>query len=356
MNAVPKPHSLQIYVSQSVQRCFLSSLCQFSHAISCWIDHRDVLVGGFLAPVAFCVTTNLIIFAIIVSAMRRMSAKATTGLATRGWWREVRAAAAVAVLLGLSWVFGGLVDTGNPDASLVLQYLFALCTTLQGFAIFLFFCVFNDKVRECVKEQFESTLVSRSSHRRPGHKMNTAKQLTMQLQTMSGLSSSASVGSRVTTVGVGKSAAKETSFGALEGEGFYAPVLPEGLMTDDMNTVDMYLEETPLPPNQYDGLSKGEWKSGARNELQYDIGQSQYSCEQEVFPSSKVRSGEGQGQQEYPGAELRYDNAKLPLFDDAQALGLGPLGGLGGDGVDQWLLDTLSGLPSASNILSSQKE
>jgi hypothetical protein len=48
-------------------------------------------------------------------------------------------------------MFGALVDTGNPDASLAFQYLFALFTTLQGFSIFLFYCVFNETACECIR-------------------------------------------------------------------------------------------------------------------------------------------------------------------------------------------------------------
>ncbi len=60
---------------------------------------------------------------------------------------------AVATLLGLGWVFGALVDTGDPASSIAFQYVFAASTTLQGFFIFLFYCVFNDHVRECVGRQ-----------------------------------------------------------------------------------------------------------------------------------------------------------------------------------------------------------
>lgn len=75
------------------------------------------------------------------------------GLAQASWWRELRAAMAVATLLGLAWIFGALVNTGDSNSSLLLQYLFAIFTTLQGFSIFLFYCIFNDKVWECIRRR-----------------------------------------------------------------------------------------------------------------------------------------------------------------------------------------------------------
>ena len=55
----------------------------------------------------------------------------------------------VMFLFGLTWLFGALTVTG---ASLAFQVLFALFNSLQGFFIFIFFCVCSNDARELWKE------------------------------------------------------------------------------------------------------------------------------------------------------------------------------------------------------------
>lgn len=60
--------------------------------------------------------------------------------------REARALAALFFLLGLSWLFGALINTGDSSSSLAFQYLFAIFTSLQGFGVFVFNCLGNSQV------------------------------------------------------------------------------------------------------------------------------------------------------------------------------------------------------------------
>ena len=55
----------------------------------------------------------------------------------------------VMFLFGLTWLFGALTVTG---ATLAFQVLFAIFNSLQGFFIFLFFCVCSKDARELWKE------------------------------------------------------------------------------------------------------------------------------------------------------------------------------------------------------------
>ena len=55
----------------------------------------------------------------------------------------------VMFLFGLTWLFAALTVSA---ASLVFQILFALFNSLQGFFIFLFFCVFSSDARESWKQ------------------------------------------------------------------------------------------------------------------------------------------------------------------------------------------------------------
>ena len=58
--------------------------------------------------------------------------------------------AGVMFLFGLTWLFGALTVTGfgDPRTSTAFQVLFVILNALQGFFIFLFFCVFNKDARE----------------------------------------------------------------------------------------------------------------------------------------------------------------------------------------------------------------
>ncbi len=109
-----------------------------------------------------CFIINCVLFVSILQALhravsaRQQKGNGTQGLQTQSRRKEVQAAISVFFLLGLSWVFGALIDTGNDSTNLLFQYLFAIFVTLQGFVIFLMYCVFNDSVRDAVREASRS--------------------------------------------------------------------------------------------------------------------------------------------------------------------------------------------------------
>jgi len=57
----------------------------------------------------------------------------------------------VMVLFGLTWVFAALTIS---EASVVFQILFAAFNSLQGFFLFLFFCVFNEDAQNFWRQVF----------------------------------------------------------------------------------------------------------------------------------------------------------------------------------------------------------
>ena len=119
---------------------------------SCWINSSTVLIYSFLVPLAVCVVLNTILFFIIIYRLHQNAKhrrKDSRSFQAASSAREAKAAMSIFVLLGLSWLFGGLIDTGSSSSlSLVFQYLFSIFTTLQGFFIFVLQCVFNDRVWE----------------------------------------------------------------------------------------------------------------------------------------------------------------------------------------------------------------
>ena len=58
---------------------------------------------------------------------------------------QAKAVCSLSVLFGLSWGFGIL---GFFTDSVILSYLFALTTTLQGFFFFIFFILMKNDLRQ----------------------------------------------------------------------------------------------------------------------------------------------------------------------------------------------------------------
>lgn len=57
----------------------------------------------------------------------------------------VKSAVVLFPLLGITWLFGILA---LDSKTIVFQYLFAVCNSLQGFFIFIFHCLLNSEVRD----------------------------------------------------------------------------------------------------------------------------------------------------------------------------------------------------------------
>ena len=100
--------------------------------------------------------------------------KKTAGTATeqvKSHTRELRALCAIMSMMGLAWVFGIFINTGDGDASLFLQYCFAAFATLQRFFVFVFYVLLNPNAKEetysSLQKSTISTLFNRS--RRDSH-------------------------------------------------------------------------------------------------------------------------------------------------------------------------------------------
>lgn len=63
-------------------------------------------------------------------------------------------------LLGITWIFG-VMALGSQ--TIVFQYLFALCNSLQGLFIFIFHCLCNSEVRRVKKEINDNKLQNENS-------------------------------------------------------------------------------------------------------------------------------------------------------------------------------------------------
>ncbi|XP_018565685.1 latrophilin Cirl isoform X4 [Anoplophora glabripennis] len=116
----------------------------------CWLQTQNYFIYSFVGPVIVVIALNLIFLTMAIVMMCRhasnsvsMKNKEHSRLAsTRAW---LKGAFVLVFLLGLTWTFGFLYL--NKE-SVAMAYLFAALNSLQGFFIFLFHCIQNEKVRK----------------------------------------------------------------------------------------------------------------------------------------------------------------------------------------------------------------
>ncbi|XP_006824531.1 cadherin EGF LAG seven-pass G-type receptor 2 [Saccoglossus kowalevskii] len=107
----------------------------------CWLSTKDNLIWSFAGPVLAVVGMNLIVFIMAVKATVQSKSKDPEFSTLKS---GLKASAVLLPLLGTTWVFGILAV--NQDVGM-FHYLFAIFNCLQGLFIFMFHCVFNEKVR-----------------------------------------------------------------------------------------------------------------------------------------------------------------------------------------------------------------
>ena len=129
---------------------FVINYYTFSPSPSCFISNTIVFFAAFLAPILVIILFNSVVFFIVVAVLIRH--KQNTSLVgakkqkdRHSTIRLMISIIGIMALYGLTWLFGALtVD----DASLAFQIIFIILNSLQGFFIFLFFCVLGREGRE----------------------------------------------------------------------------------------------------------------------------------------------------------------------------------------------------------------
>ena len=117
--------------------------------LSCFIGEVGVLFGAFLGPIFAVLLFNCVIFVMVMKVLIKHSRKKFGNKKDKkkieNTKRLLISTFGIMVLFGLTWAFGALTIS---DASLAFQFLFAIFNSLQGFFIFLFFCVLGKEARE----------------------------------------------------------------------------------------------------------------------------------------------------------------------------------------------------------------
>ncbi|TMS11686.1 Adhesion G-protein coupled receptor G7 [Larimichthys crocea] len=129
----------------------------------CWLAALDEsqqfhfgkpMFGGFLVPVGLILIYNVILLVLVSLTTCRTdpNLKSTNRSSLR---KKFLISFSLAVLLGLSWTLGYLVLLTTGYTHLVFSIVFCLCTTTQGFQIFILFTARTPSFRASVSRSME---------------------------------------------------------------------------------------------------------------------------------------------------------------------------------------------------------
>ncbi|XP_053396684.1 adhesion G-protein coupled receptor G6-like isoform X2 [Mercenaria mercenaria] len=111
----------------------------------CWLD-RVPFYAAFLGPVCLLLIVNTITYALVIRMIVKRSNKKLTKTDKSSTAVRLRGAISLVVLLGLTWAFAILAF---DDFGIVFHYLFAVLNSLQGFFIFIFYCLMKKEAQQC---------------------------------------------------------------------------------------------------------------------------------------------------------------------------------------------------------------
>ena len=108
-------------------------------------------IVAFAAPIAVILVGNIVAFFLIIRSLYSSDNHVNSTRKVSGY-QKVRRGFVIIVLVGLTWIFGILAI---GEAKLAFQWLFCIFNTLQGFFIFLFFCVPHTGIRQQLRKCFQ---------------------------------------------------------------------------------------------------------------------------------------------------------------------------------------------------------
>uniref|UniRef100_A0A8C3WCA7 Adhesion G protein-coupled receptor E5 n=1 Tax=Catagonus wagneri TaxID=51154 RepID=A0A8C3WCA7_9CETA len=118
----------------------------YGNSLYCWLSHENGFHWSFQGPVTFIVLCNAVIFVTTVWKLTQKFSEINPDIKKLKKARVLTVTAiAQLFVLGCTWVFGLLLFDAR---SWVLSYIFTILNCLQGFFLFLLYCLLNKKVRE----------------------------------------------------------------------------------------------------------------------------------------------------------------------------------------------------------------
>ncbi|XP_052791613.1 adhesion G protein-coupled receptor L3-like [Mya arenaria] len=112
----------------------------------CWLSVESGVIWAFVGPALAIITVNVVILVVVMKTMfgsHAISQRSTLYKSKMA----VRGLLVLLPLTGITWVLG--IIYVNKSMAWV-QYVFAVCNSLQGLVIFIFHCALNTQIRDAV--------------------------------------------------------------------------------------------------------------------------------------------------------------------------------------------------------------
>ncbi|XP_036090211.1 adhesion G protein-coupled receptor E3 [Rousettus aegyptiacus] len=143
----------------------------------CWLHLKQGFIWSFLGPVCAIISVNLVFFLSVFWILKRKLSSLNSEVSTIQNIRMLTLKAmAQLFILGCTWCLG-ILQVG--PAAWIMAYLFTIINSLQGFFIFLVYCLFSHQVRkwfgDIMKPKSESESFTLSSRFGPYSKPNEDK-------------------------------------------------------------------------------------------------------------------------------------------------------------------------------------
>ncbi|XP_078673398.1 uncharacterized protein LOC144912258 isoform X1 [Branchiostoma floridae x Branchiostoma belcheri] len=118
----------------------------------CWLSVEKSFIWSFVGPMLLIILVNL---GFLVMTLKVIYSQRSHDKPEQSWQGEkfrfwVRVSLALVCVLGLTWVLGVLYISKE---TVIFAYLFTITNSLQGFFVFVFHCLLNEKVRDEFKRQ-----------------------------------------------------------------------------------------------------------------------------------------------------------------------------------------------------------
>ncbi|XP_008105501.2 adhesion G-protein coupled receptor G2 isoform X3 [Anolis carolinensis] len=111
----------------------------------CWINNNTVFYITVVGYFCMIFLLNISMFIVVLIQLCRIKKKKQLGAQRKTSIQDLRSVAGLTFLLGITW---GFAFFAWGPVNLIFMYLFAIFNTLQGFFIFVFYCVAKENVRK----------------------------------------------------------------------------------------------------------------------------------------------------------------------------------------------------------------
>ncbi|MEE6468682.1 hypothetical protein FKM82_008350 [Ascaphus truei] len=111
----------------------------------CWIKEKPVFYITVVGYYCIIFLMNVSMFVVVLIQLCRIKKKKQLGHQRKTTFQDMRSVAGITFLLGITW---GLAFFTWGPGNIAIVYLFTIFNTLQGFFIFIFYCVAKENVRQ----------------------------------------------------------------------------------------------------------------------------------------------------------------------------------------------------------------